>query len=105
MPSLVAVAVCSIDYLTPNIKIFTNLQLDVETTDDSEPDEESPTQKASKQIVGPSKQTDAHRQAQPNHGRFVVEITPTKPVRGPTSSKSEYPLYFSSSTNVSDSLV
>ena len=65
-------------------------QLDVETEDTSEPDEEGPTEKASKQTVGPSKQTDAHHQAQPNRGRFVVEIN--TPVRGPT--KSDHPLHF-----------
>jgi hypothetical protein len=64
-------------------------QPDVETED-----EESPTQKALKQTSGPSKQTDARRQARPNDGletdieTDVETDTPTKPVR----SKSEYPL-------------
>ncbi len=78
-------------------------QLDVDTEDNSEPDEESPTQKASIQTAGPSKQTDAHHWAQPNHRLPEIEIIASvKSVQGPTSSK--YPFYVTF-TNVSDSLV
>lgn len=62
---------------------------DVEKKDDSEPDKGGPTQKVPKQTAV---QTDARRQAQPNHRQFVVEIvTPVKPVRGDTTSKGKYP--------------
>jgi hypothetical protein len=95
MPFLVTLVVCSIDYLTPNIISFLMWQLDIaETKDDSEPDEESPTSKASKQTAGHSRKTNAHRQAQPKHRQVVVEISPPKtPFRGPAS-KREYPFHF-----------
>ncbi len=86
-----------------NIKCLQMWQLDVDTEDDSEPNEESPTQKASIQTAGPSKQTDAHHWAQPNHRLPEIKIIASaKSVQGPTSSK--YPFYVTF-TNVSDSLV
>ena len=56
--------ICSFDYLTPNIISLLTWQLDIaETKDDLEPDEESPTRKASKQAAGHFKKTNAYRQA------------------------------------------
>lgn len=55
------------------------MELDVETEVESEPEEESHTQKALMQITGHSRKVDACRQ---------VQLTPTK---RPTTSKSEYP--------------
>lgn len=82
-PSLVAVAVCLIDYLMPNI--LPTWQIDI---DDTQPDEESSAQK-------PLNSSKPRRQAQPNRGGSVVESsTSQEPVRGDTSSKSEYHLYF-----------
>ena len=82
-------------------------QLDIAETKDnnSEPDKESPTWKASKQTAGHSRKTNAHCQAQPKHEQVVVEISPPKtPFQGPTS-KREYSFHFLSPTYVSDSLV
>ena len=70
-----------------------------------EPDEESPTQKASKQTVRPFKKTDTCHQAWSKGGRVFVDSTPKKHVQDPTYINSEYPLYFLSFTNVSYSLV
>lgn len=83
--------------------MFTTWQLDVDTEDDSEPDEESPTQKASIQTAVPSNQTDAHHRAQPNRRQPEVGIIASaKSAQGPTSSKY---LFYVTFTNVSDSLV
>ena len=80
------------DYLTSNVECLPAWQLDVDTEDDSEPDKESPTQKASIQITGPSKQTYAHHRAQPNHRQPETDIIASaKSVQGPTSNK--YPFY------------
>ena len=70
-----------------------------------EPNKESPTQKASKQIVRPFKKTDACHQAQFKGGRVFIDSVPKKHVQDPTYIYSEYPLYFLSFTNVSYSLV